>query len=409
MGQNDNVSFDEICEIDAHYSMQTYGRARVMFVRGEGARLWDSEGKEYLDFLAGLAVNGLGHCHPKVVEAIKNQAERLLHSSNLFYIRPQAELAALLASVSPCERSFFCSSGAEANEAAIKLARKYWRKVLGQDRSEIITFSQGFHGRTMGALAATPQKKFQEGFEPLPGGFKYLKFNDGQALLEKVSEKTAAIMLEPVQGEGGINVATTEFMNAVDAARKQSGALVIFDEVQSGLGRTGKFFAFEHYGIKPDIMTLAKSLGGGVPIGAMLARAEVASGFSPGDHGSTFGGNPLACSAALAAVNAIIEENLADNAAKIGEHLISGLRELASGLPEGTVLDIRGKGLMVGMQLGFDGKDVVSKCLERGLIINCTGKDVLRFLPPLIIGDSEVAQALCILRDVLTSSALENH
>lgn len=396
-------TLERIVDLDARYGMQTYGRARVVFVKGEGAYLWDSEGKKYLDFVAGLAVNGLGHCHPRVVGAIKSQAEKLLHCSNLYYIAPQAELASLLGEISPCKRSFFCSSGAEANEAAVKLARKYFRKVLGQDRPEILTFSKGFHGRTMGALAATPQKRFQEDFQPLPGGFEYLEFNDGDALLSKVSEKTAAIMVEPVQGEGGVNVATDEFMAAIQTARRKTGALVVFDEVQCGLGRTGKLFAFEHYGVKPDIMTLAKSLGGGAPIGAMLAREEVASAFAPGDHGSTFGGNPLCTSAALAAVRTILDEGLVENAAKMGEYLVSRLREVASKLPEGTVREIRGRGLMVGVELSFEGKGVVSRCLERGLIVNCTDRDVIRLLPPLIIGEEEVDQAVEILGDVLSS------
>ncbi|HHY39220.1 MAG TPA: aspartate aminotransferase family protein [Clostridia bacterium] len=396
------MSLERIVDLDARFGMQTYSRARVAFVKGEGAYLWDTEGKKYVDFVAGLAVNGLGHCHPNVVKAIKSQAERLLHCSNLYYIAPQAELAALLAEISPCKRAFFCSSGAEANEAAIKLARKYFRKVMKQDRAEIVTFSKAFHGRTMGALAATPQKRFQEDFQPLPEGFKYLEFNDAEALLENVSEKTAAVMVEPIQGEGGIHIASDEFMAAIETARRKTGALVIFDEVQCGLGRTGKLFAFEHYGIRPDIITLAKSLGGGVPIGAMLAQDEVASAFAPGDHGSTFGGNPLCTSAALAAVRTILDERLTENAATIGQYLLSRLHEISAGLPAGVVREIRGRGLMVGIEISFEGKGVVSRCLERGLIVNCTDGNVIRLLPPLIIGKEEVDQAVRILGDVLS-------
>jgi predicted acetylornithine/succinylornithine family transaminase len=310
---------DQVIKIGREHLMPTYAQLPVVLVKGEGVRVWDIEGRPYLDFVGGIAVNAVGHCHPRVVAAVKEQTERLLHCSNLYWFPQPVKLAQELASLSGLKRSFFCNSGAEANEAAIKLVRKFaWDR--SQENPEIIAFTNSFHGRTLGALAATGQKKFWKGFEPLPGGFRHLPFNEIGALKEAVNPRTAAILVEPVQGEGGIHVATLEFMEALAELREKHGLLLVFDEVQCGLGRTGKMFAFEHYGVRPDVLILAKGLGGGLPIGAVLAREEVAAAFQPGSHGSTFGGNPVACEAAYAVLQVLQEEGLVENAAEVGHY-----------------------------------------------------------------------------------------
>jgi len=378
--------------------MPNYRRAAVAFARGEGVRLYDLEGRAYLDFVGGIAVSSLGHAHPRLVRAIQEQAARLLHVSNLYLIPEQTELAQWLTSRSGLDRAFFCNSGAEANEAAIKLARRF-HYTRGTGRYEIIVAEHAFHGRTLATLAATPVAKYQEGFSPLPEGFRVVPFNDPGALVAAVNERTGAIMLEPVQGEAGVFPATAEFLAAARALCDAHGLLLIFDEVQTGIGRTGTLFAFQGSGVKPDVITLAKGLGGGVPIGAVLARAAVAEVFQPGAHGSTFGGNPLACAAALAVVQTVEEENLAAHAAAMGEILQAGLREL--GHHAGAITAVRGRGLLVGADLDREAAPLVDACRARGLLVNGVQPRTLRLAPPLIVSAAEIREALAILEHAL--------
>jgi len=379
-------------QMDKKYVMQSYSRIPLVIDKGRGVRVWDKEGREYLDFISGIGVNAIGHCHPEILRALTHQAKRLLHCSNLYYIEPQANLARALCEVSFADKVFFSNSGAEANEAAIKLARR-WGKGK---RYEIITMKESFHGRTVTTLRATAQTKYQKGFGPFPPGFKYSPFNDLERLKERVSEKTCAIMLEPIQGEGGIRMASGDFMEGVWEICRGKRILLILDEIQCGLGRTGKMFAYQHYGIEPDIMTLAKPLAGGLPMGATLAKEEVASLFKPGDHASTFGGNPLVSSAALAFLKVMEEENLVKKAEEIGKYFGERLKELKA--KYSLIKEIRGKGLMRGIELEFEGKRVVEKCRYQGLLINCTAKKVLRFLPPLTVKKEEIDQAVDILQ-----------
>ncbi|MBI3328048.1 MAG: acetylornithine transaminase [Nitrospinae bacterium] len=366
----------------------TYGRAPIALVRGEGTHVWDADGKMYYDFLAGLGVNNLGHCHPRVVEAIRQQAGLLLHVSNLYHIQPQIELAEMLAQRSFADRSFFCNSGTEACEAAIKLARKYSHDHFGEGRYEIITMEHSFHGRTMGSLSATAQTKYHKGFEPLLDGFAYAPFNDVPALARLITPKTCAIMLEPVQGEGGVHVPSLDYLKGVRELCDARHVLLIYDEVQCGIGRTGDLFAHEHEGVPPDIMTLAKSLAGGVPIGAMLAREQVATAFVPGTHAATFGGNPLATAAGVAALKAIQEEGMLENCQRVGAYFRHRLQELQG--RHAFIKEVRGRGLMLGIELDIPGNPFVTACLERGFLINCTVDTVVRFLPPLIVREPEV-------------------
>jgi predicted acetylornithine/succinylornithine family transaminase len=391
----------EIIQLSDKYVMHTYGRTGLAPVRGEGVRLWDAEGREYLDFVAGIAVNSLGHCHPAVVRAVQEQAARLMHVSNLYYIESQARLAELLVQNSCCDRAFFCNSGAEANEGAIKLARKYAKQKHGPERYEIITAEKSFHGRTLATITATGQAKYRQGFEPLPAGFKYVPFNDLDALRRAAGPQTCAVMLEPVQGEGGVNVATPEYLAGVRELCDRNGLLLIFDEVQCGLGRTGKFLAYQHYGVEPDIITLAKALGGGFPIGAMLAGEEVAAAFKPGDHASTFGGNPLACAAGLAAMRVLLEEGVVQNCARVGEYFKEKLTALKN--KYSFIKEVRGLGLLLGMELAVEGGGIVDRCREQGLLINCAGGNVLRFTPPLVITMEDVDRALEIMDGVLST------
>lgn len=391
-----------VIELLDQHVMHTYGRLPFALVKGKGAKVWDADGNEYLDGLAGLAVNSLGHCHPKVVEAIKAQAEKLLHVSNLYYIEPQAQLAKLLTHNSCCDRVFFCNSGAEANEAAIKLARKHGKKVHGPERSVIITALNSFHGRTLAAITATGQPKYQEGFEPLPPGFRYVPLNDIQALEQAVAPgDVTAIMLEPIQGEAGVYPCTTEYLQQVRAICDEKGILLIFDEVQTGLGRTGRLFAYEHYGVEPDIMTLAKALGGGVPIGAMLAKQHVAETFVPGNHASTFGGNPLACAAGLAAVTTLLEDGLVQQAAAKGEYLLARTGKLAETYP--LIKEVRGKGLMVGVEFAEPVPDLMDHFLKHRILVNIIGGKILRLLPPLVITDDELDQIVGVLEEYLAA------
>jgi acetylornithine/N-succinyldiaminopimelate aminotransferase len=389
----------EIMDLGDQYLMRNVGRIPLAPVKGEGARLWDADGREYLDFVSGIAVNSLGHCHPAVVDAICQQAGTLIHCSNLYYIEQQARLARLLVENSALDKAFFCNSGAEANEAAIKLARKYAKLKEGAEKFEIITALHSFHGRTLATVTATGQPKYHKGFEPLPEGFKYVPFNDLAALEKAVGPATCAVLLEPVQGEGGVNVASRHYLEGVQMLCREHGALLIFDEVQTGLGRTGRFLAYQHFGVEPDILTLAKALGGGFPIGAMLAKEDIAGAFQPGDHASTFGGNPLACAAALAAMEEMLLGGVVENAASTGAYLYEKLKGLGGKYP--FVKEVRGLGLLLGMELNREGKDIVDGCLEQGLLINCVNNNVLRFIPPLTITPDDVDSAVAILDQVM--------
>ena len=381
------------------YIMKTYGRYPLVPVRGEGCWLWDADGRKYLDFLAGVAVNNLGHCHPKVVAALQKQAGELIHCSNYYHIPQQIELAELLCGHSFADRAFFCNSGAEANEAAIKLARKYSREKFGADRFEIITAFSSFHGRTMATVSATGQEKVQRFFDPLLHGFKHVPYNDAEALRQAVSSVTCAVLLEPIQGEGGIVVPTAEYMRQVRQICDENNLLLIFDEVQVGIGRTGKLFAHEHFDIVPDIMTLAKALAGGAPIGTMLAREEVAESFTPGTHGSTFGGNPLVTAAAIAAVRTVLEDGILENALNMGKYLMDRLEFLKSKFP--CIVDVRGIGLMIGAELSNPGAEIVKKALDRGLLLNVAQERVLRFVPPLTVNRQEIDEMIGILGGIL--------
>ncbi len=382
-------------QTDAHI-FKTYGRFPIAFVRGEGAWLWDDAGRRYLDFLSGIAVCNLGHCHPAVVRAATEQLERLVHVSNFFYTAPQAELAEQLTRHSFADRVFFCNSGAEANEAALKLARRYGNAAAGGPRSEVITMQASFHGRTFATLAATAQAKVQEGFAPLMPGFVYVPFNDFDALQAAVNARTCAVMLEPIQGEGGVNVPDADYLKRVRGLCDRAGLLLIFDEVQVGMGRTGRLFAHEHFGVTPDIMTLAKALGGGLPLGAMLASQRVADLFTPGSHASTFGGNPVATAAGCAVMRELLDGGVLENCRAMGLYLQDRLEELQKRRPE-AVACVRGRGLILGMELRGSGKPVVDRCLADGLILNCTADRILRFLPPLIITRAQVDECCAIL------------
>ena len=391
------VTTDEVIALTDKYVMRTYKRLPIVFARGEGCRLWDADGREYLDFLAGIAVNSLGHCHPAVVKSVCEQTAGLMHVSNVFHIEQQAVLAEMLVRQTyGLAKAFFCNSGAEANEAAIKLARKYSWMRYGEDRYEIVTAEQSFHGRTLATITATGQPKYQRGFEPLPEGFRYVPFNDLAAAKAAVSDKTCAIMLEPVQGEGGVYPATQDYLRGIYELCQERGSLLILDEVQTGIGRTGRFYAYQNFdGVKPDIITLAKALGGGISIGAMMATDEAAKGFEPGNHASTFGGNPVACAAGIAVVRTMVDERIPERAMEMGEYLRGKLAEMAD--RRRSVVDIRGLGLMVGVELAVDAGGVQELALERGLIVNSIAGRVLRLLPPLIVGKPEIDEAVDII------------
>ena len=384
--------------------MKTYGRYPIVPVRGEGCRLWDADGNEYLDFLAGVAVNNLGHCHPRVVKAIQDQAASLIHCSNYYQIPQQIELAELLCSNCFADRAFFCNSGAEANEAAIKLARKYSRDTYGPERFEIITAADSFHGRTMATVSATGQEKVQRFFDPLLHGFKHVPFNDVAAIEAAITPTTCAVMLEPIQGEGGINVPDRDYLAKVRELCDRHKLILILDEVQTGIGRTGKLFAYQHFGIEPDIMTLAKALAGGAPIGTMLAREEIATAFVPGTHGSTFGGNPLMAAAAIATLRTILEEGLLNRCEEIGDYLQGELAAL--GKNYSFVKDVRGIGLMIGMGLTIPAGDIVKQGHARGLLLNVTHETVLRFVPALIVTKQEIDRMIKILDGIFKEIAV---
>uniref|UniRef100_A0A7C3Z0R8 Acetylornithine aminotransferase n=1 Tax=Desulfobacca acetoxidans TaxID=60893 RepID=A0A7C3Z0R8_9BACT len=382
--------------------MPTYGRQPLVLVRGEGCRVWDDEGLEYLDFVAGLAVCNLGHAHPEVARAASEQLCRLVHVSNLYYTTPMIELAEELVCLSFAHRVFFCNSGTEAMEAAIKLCRRYASERFGPQRHKIVCMQNSFHGRTMGALSATGQKKFWQGFEPLVPGFVFVPFNDLPALQAVLDDTVCAVILEPVQGEGGVNLATCEFLEGVRRECDHRGILLVFDEVQCGLGRTGRLFAHEHYGVTPDIMALAKALAGGLPMGALLATEEAARGFVPGSHASTFGGGPVIAAAAKAALNILCEPAFLAAVREKGEYVREKLQALQNRFR--VIEEVRGLGLMWGLQLSQDGTPVVTACRERGLLVNCTQGNVIRLLPPLVVEKSELDQGMEILSQALEAT-----
>lgn len=378
---------------------QTYARFPIVLEKGKGCRVWDTNGKEYIDFVAGVAVVNLGHCHPGITNAIKEQAEKLFHVSNLFYTIPQTELAEWLVKRSFADRVFFCNSGAEANEAAIKLARKYFSEKGEKGRHTIITMNQSFHGRTMGAMSATGQDKIKHGFDPMLAGFDFVPFNDIKALSEKMSDRICAVMLEPVQGEGGIVCPDRGFLKSVRELCDKHGALLVYDEIQTGMGRTGKLFCHEHENVAPDIMTLAKGLGNGLPIGAMLANEKTGSAFSSGSHGSTFGGTPFITAAALEAARIIEKENILEKCTAASAYFRSRLEELKA--KHDVVEDVRGIGLLLGMKLRIEGARIVNECMEKGFLINCVQGNTLRFIPPFVISNEEIDLLVACLDEIL--------
>lgn len=395
----------KLLEESDHYLMHTYNRYPIILRKGRGMKVWGADGKEYLDFVGGVAVNCLGHCHPKVVIAIQKQVQRLIHVSNYYHIEPQIRLAKILVENSFADKVFFCNSGAEAIEAAIKLARRYSREVLGQNRFEIISALNSFHGRTFAALSATGQERFHKGFEPLVPGFSHVAFNDIDALEAAVTRNTCAVLLEPIQGEGGVKIPDPGYLQDVRKLCDRHGILLILDEVQTGIGRTGKLFAYEHFGVTPDIMTLAKGLGGGMPIGAMLATDKVAAGFQPGTHASTFGGNPLVCAAAATTLDVILEDGfILDQCRRMGNHFRTTLENLKKEFPN-LIADVRTMGLLVGMELTRDGASIVKHCMDRGVLINCTAGNVLRFMPSLIVTEKEIDHLVEVLEQVFDSLA----
>jgi len=393
------MTTEELIALSDKYIMSTYKRFPIVLVRGSGAKVWDSNGKEYLDFVAGIAVCSLGHSHPKVVEAIKKQVETLTHVSNLYHIEPQILYARQLMENSFAHKAFFCNSGAEANEAAIKLARKYAYENTGKGKYELITMKDSFHGRTMATVTATGQTKFQVGFAPLLEGFKYVPFDNISVLSDAITDKTCGVMLEPIQGEGGVKIPDDKYLSEVRRICDEKGILMILDEIQVGMGRTGTLFAYEHYKVKPDIVTLAKAVGNGFPIGVMMATDRVASAFQPGSHASTFGGNPLAMAAALATLETIMNDGILENVRKVGAYFIKRLHEMKN--KSSIIKDIRGRGLIIGIEISIEGSQIVNACMDRGLLINCVGGNVLRFVPPLTITEKDVNAAVAILGEVI--------
>ena len=396
------MTTQELIAASNKYLANTYARFPMVLVRGRGVRLWDSDGKEYLDCVGGIAVDALGHCHPKMVEAIRVQAETLIHVSNLYHIEPQIRLAQLLCEQSFADRAFFCNSGAEANEAAIKLARKYAKDHWSSDRVDIITMHHAFHGRTLATVTATGNAKYQHGFEPLMPGFKHVPYDNLQAVERAIDSRTCAVLVEPVQGEGGVNVPAADYLPGLRRLCDEAGILLILDEVQSGMGRTGKLFAYQHWGVEPDILTLAKALAGGVPMGAMLAREAVAASFVPGTHASTFGGTPFVCAVALAVVTTMLADDLPGNAARVGKYFLDRLQGLQAAYP--VIKAVRGKGLILGVEVAVPARGIVAACMERGLLVLTAGDNVVRFVPPLILTEGDVDQAVAILEAALKTA-----
>ncbi len=381
------------------YMFQTYSRFPITLVRGEGCRVWDEEGKEYLDFVGGIAVCALGHSSPLVTKALEEQSRRLVHVSNLYYTKPQIELAQLLVENSFADRVFFCNSGAEANEAAIKLVRRYSEEKFGPGRHVIISMTNSFHGRTMATLSATGQAKIQKGYDPLLTGFKFVPFNDLSSMEEAVDDSVCAVMLEPIQGEGGVICPHPDYLRGVEGICRSRDLVLIFDEVQVGMGRTGTLFAHEHYGVTPHIMTLAKALGNGLPIGAMLSTEALSSAFGPGSHASTFGGTPLVTAVAKTVLRSLLEDGWIDNCRRMGEYFRGGLGDL--GNRHHMIKEVRGLGLILGVEMDRPGAPVVDACTKKGFLINCIQDRVLRFIPPLIVGREEIDQLIGALDEVL--------
>lgn len=382
----------EIIDLDSKYIMQTYGRQPIALTHGKGAVVWDIEGNEYLDFFAGIAVNALGQSHPKIIETIQKQAEKLIHASNVYFTEEQVKLAKKLSEITVYDKVFFANSGAEANEGAIKLVRKY------TGRGEIISTNNSFHGRTLVAVTATGQDKYKEPFKPLPTGFKHVNYGDSEAIANAISDDTAAVMLEAIQGEGGIIVPPKNYLKEVEAICLENNVLLILDEVQTGFGRTGEMFAYELFGIKPDIITIAKALGNGYPIGGFLATDEIASAFDYGDHGSTFGGNPLGCAVAMTVIETIENEKLVANSKSTGKYLKDKFNELKDKYE--FIVDVRGHGLFLAIELNQECGPIVDKMREKGFLINTTGKNALRFAPPLLITKEQVDKMIIALDEV---------
>ena len=377
----------------------TYKRPSIVIEKGKGCKVWDTDGKSYIDFVAGVAVCSLGHAHPRVVKALCKQADILFHVSNLYYTVPQVELAAWLVENSFADKVFFCNSGAEANEAAIKLARKYFSDTCKKERFKIISMERSFHGRTMATLSATGQLKVKKGYDPILDGFDFVPFNDIDALANKIDDSTCAVLLEPIQGEGGVRCPAPDYLKKVRDLCDKTGSLLIFDEIQTGIGRTGKLFAYQHFGVEPDIMTLAKALGNGLPIGAMLAKDFVASAFVHGSHASTFGGTPVVTSAALEVLKVIFEEKILEHCERIGAYFMERLKWLKG--RHNSIKELRGMGLMLAVELDAEGEKVVNECRERGFLVNCIQDKIIRFIPPLVISKEEIDALILCLDDIL--------
>ncbi|UCH01023.1 MAG: acetylornithine transaminase [Deltaproteobacteria bacterium] len=380
------------------FMFKTYRRSPITLIKGDGCRVWDENGKEYIDFVGGIAVCNLGHSSPIVSKVLCEQSKKLIHVSNLFYTQPQTELAQVLVENSFADRVFFCNSGAEANEAAIKLARRYSKERLGPDKHVIITMDNSFHGRTIATLSATGQEKIRKGFDPLLEGFRYVPFNDLEDLKSAIDGSVCGVMLEPIQGEGGVVLPDPDYLKSVREICTEHGILLILDEVQVGMGRTGRLFAHQHFGITPDIMTLAKALGNGLPIGAMLAKVELTDAFGPGTHATTFGGTPLITAGALAVVKSLLNDGWIENAREMGDHFKDKLTVLRQRYS--IIKDVRGLGLILGLQLDREVADIANTCMERGFLINCVQEKVLRFVPPLIIGKEEIDLLINCLDEV---------
>ncbi len=394
------MSTEEVIAAGQKYVMNTYGRLPIVIDKGEGCYVWDLDGNRYLDLVAGIAVNSLGHSHPAVTRAIQEQCGKLLHCSNLYWIENQVKLAKLLVEKSGLGKAFFCNSGAEANEAAIKLARKWGNG----EKYHIITMQKSFHGRTLGSLAATAQEKYQKAFRPLPEGFSAVPLGDLEALEKEIRPETCAIMLEPIQGESGIHVPSKEYMQGVQALCRKHNILLILDEVQTGLGRTGKAFAFQNFGLEPDIISLAKAIANGVPMGAIVAKTEVADCFKPGDHATTFGGTPIASAAGFAACSILLEDDFLANVQEVGQYF----REQLQGIAErhsGMIQEVRGMGLMIGCELTGSAKDAAARLLEQGVLVNSIGDHVLRFVPPLVISKEQIDEFIAVLEPILVEQA----
>ena len=392
------MTTEELIALSDRYIMTTYKRFPIVLTRGLGVHVWDNDGRSYLDLVGGIAVCALGHSHPRVVEAVKRQVEVLTHVSNLYHIENQILLARLLVENSCLDKVFFCNSGAEANEAAIKLARRYASEKMA-GKYELITMQDSFHGRTLATVTATGQERFHAGFAPLPEGFRYVPYNDLAAIEAAVSDRTCGVMVEPIQGEGGVVIPAPGYLSGIRKICDERNLLMIVDEVQTGIGRTGTLFACEQEEVVPDMITLAKALGNGFPIGALLAAKEVAAAFIPASHGSTFGGNPLATAAGIATLETILDEGILDNCSRVGAYFLDRLEELKDKNPRVSV--VRGRGLILAIELTVPGADFVLECIKKGLLINCTGGNVLRFVPPLVLTTKDVDTAIGILSEVL--------